>query len=148
MGVQHQQVQALRALLVVQGAYQHAAGVYAHHFPRGEIGDRHAGLSHQLFRLIVLVYAAQNDPVLARAVVQDELQELLRLRHSLAGLHLHNTEIRTAESLKVHKVPEKRLYFDLGEVYDLRRLGRLLGGLCRLRHVQRLHGGDVNTTRT
>lgn len=144
-------MQALRALLVVHGGDEHAAGVYAHHCARGQVRDGDAGLADELLRLVILMDAAEDDAVLPAAVVQGELQQLLALLHRLAGLDLDGAEVGTAEGLKVHEVREKRLNFDLGEVYGL-RLHLLRGGWLGLflgpGHIQRLHGRDVNTTRT
>ena len=74
--VDQQQVQLFGAQLVMDGRDQHPAGVDAHHLARGEVGDGDGGLAHQLFRLIVGVDAAEDHPVGAGAVVQDELQQL------------------------------------------------------------------------
>jgi len=43
---------------LVNGTDQHAAGIDAHHGSRRKVGDRDAGLSNQLFRLIVSVNTA------------------------------------------------------------------------------------------
>ena len=142
MGVHHQEMQPLGALLVVHGADQHPAGIDAHHGTGRQVGDGDAGLAHQLLRLVVLVDAAEDHPVLSAAVVQGELQELFALLHGLAGLHLHRPEVGLAEGLKIHKFLKKRLDLHLGEVDLLLRLGGLggLGGGLDL--ALGLHGRD------
>ena len=74
--VHHQEVQAFLTFLVVDGADDHAAGVDAHHGARRQVGDGDERLAHQRFRLVVLVDAAEDDAVRARAVVEDELEQL------------------------------------------------------------------------
>ena len=138
--VHHEKVQPLGALLVMHGGDQHAAGIDAHHGSRRQVGDGDAGLAHQLLRLVVLVDAAEDHPVLSAAVVQGELQKLLALLHGLAGLHLHRPEIGLAEGLKIHEVTEQRLDLHLGEVDLLLRLGGSLGRGLPL--ALGLHGGE------
>ena len=94
--------------------------------------------------------AAQDDAILAGAVVERELQELLRLLHGFARLDLHSTEIALGEGVKVHKILEQRLDLHVREVDLLlhcgrcgRGLGRLVLGRFRLLvGIQRLHGRD------
>jgi len=71
--IQHDQVQLLFALLVVDSANQHSTGINAHHRTRGKIGDCKQGLSYQLFGLIIGMNTGENHPICARSVVQDEL---------------------------------------------------------------------------
>ena len=73
MVVQHQQVELFFLALVMHGGDQHAAGLNAHHGPGRQIGNCQQGFADQLFRLIISMDAAQNDPVCAGAVVQNEL---------------------------------------------------------------------------
>ena len=44
--VQHQQVEALLAVLGVNSRDQHAVGLQAHHLPRGKVDNGHQGLAH------------------------------------------------------------------------------------------------------
>ena len=149
--IQQEEVQPFLALLVVDGGDEHAAGVNAHHLPGGQVGDGHRRLPHQLLGLIVVVDAAEDDPVGAAAVIQGELQQLLALFHRFTGLDLHHPEVGLGEGLKVHHVLEEGFDLHLGQV-DLHRRCRR-GSRCRGSGlgslvVQGLHGGDVNTTRT
>ena len=79
VGVYHQQVELFGSGLLVDGGNEHAAGINAHHLPGGKIYDGDAGLAHQLLRLVILVDAAEDDPVGAGAVVQGKLDKLLGL---------------------------------------------------------------------
>ena len=116
MIIQHQQMQPLLAFLVVDGGDQHTLGVDAHHLSGGQIGDGDAGLAYQLFRLVVIVDAGEDHPVLAGAVVQEEFQKLLGLLDGLAFLDLHGPVVGLGEGFKVHKVLEQRLDFHVGKV--------------------------------
>ena len=150
MGVDHEQVQSLLALLAVDGGDEHTARVDAHHLARGQVDDGDGGLTDQLLRLIILVNSGEDDTVGAGAVVEDELQELLALLHRLAGLDLHGAEVGLAECVEVDIVGKERLDLHLGEVDLLLRGGSggsdlgggrsLLGTL--LVGVKRLHCGD------
>ena len=55
--VNHQKVQPFLAVLLVDSGEQHTAGFETHHGTRRQIGDRHAGLADELFRLIIGVNA-------------------------------------------------------------------------------------------
>lgn len=150
MGIDHEQVQLFLAVFVVHGGDQHAAGLDAHHGPRREVRDGDAGLAHERFRLVIGMNAGEDHAVRAGAVVECELQELLRLLHGLARLDLHSAEIGLGERLEVHKILEQRLDLHVGKVDLLlndRRCGRGCGGLIRSRfgllvRIQRLHGRD------
>ena len=61
------------AVFVMHGGDQHTAGINAHHRAGRQVRNGDAGLSNQLFRLIILVNSAQNDPIYAGSVVQNEL---------------------------------------------------------------------------
>ena len=141
--IDHQQVQAFFTFLGVDGGDQHAAGVDAHHLAWWEVDNSDAGLADQLLRLIVVVDAAEDGAVGARAVVQGELQQLLGLWNRDAVLDLDRAEVGLGERLEVHIVLEQWLDLDVGEVDDF-----FLLGFCRssfalrcvlLRHVERLH---------
>ena len=131
------------AFLVVDGGDQHAAGIDAHHGTGRQIGDGDAGLADELFRLIIFMNSAQNDPICAGSVVERELQKLLGLLDGLAVEHLYGTEIGLGEGLEVNKIGKQRLYLDLGEVYLLLRCGcgggSFDGLFGLLFHVERLH---------
>ena len=133
---------------MVDGADDHAAGVDAHHRAGRQVGDGDERLADQRFRLVVLVDAAEDDAVRARAVVEDELEQLFGLGHRRAFLHLHGAEVGLGERLKIHIVLEQRLDLHLGQV-DRLHLGldggrfRLRGlGLGRVLLLQRLHRGE------
>ena len=66
-------MQLFFAVFVMHGGDEHTAGVDTHHRARREVRDSDAGLSNQFFRLIILVNTAQNDPIYAGSVVQNEL---------------------------------------------------------------------------
>ena len=111
---------------LVDGAEEHTAGLNAHHGPGRQIRNGDAGLADQVFRLIIGVDSAQNRPILAAAVVQSELQELLGLLHRLAIQHLNGTEIRLGEGVEIRLILEQRLNDHIGKV-DLLRLGGRFG---------------------
>ena len=143
--INHQQMELFFAVFVMHGGDQHAAGVDAHHLARGQVDDGDSGLADELLGLVILVDAGEDDAILARAVVEHKLQQLLGLLHRLARLDLDGAEVRLGEGVKVDLVSEQRLDLDLGEVDDLLLLhfggsGFRLVGL--LGHVQRLHRGD------
>ena len=116
MRIDHQQMQLFLAVFLMHGGDQHTAGVDAHHGARRQIRDSDAGLAHQLLRLVILVDAAQNDAVHARAVVQNELQELFGLLHSFAFLYLHSPVIGLGEGVKIHEILEQRLDLHVGKI--------------------------------
>ena len=130
----------------MDGGEQHAAGVNAHHGTRREVGDGDERLADKHLRLIEGVNAGENGARRAGAVIQRKLQQLLRLRHSLAGKHLDRAEIRPREGVKIHEIRKQRLNLHLGEVNLFRgcgrRLRRCLRLLLRLGRVQRLHCRD------
>ena len=68
VGVYHEAVELLHALLVVDGGDDHAAGIDAHHLPGGKVGDGNEGLAHQFLRLVGIVDTTEDDPVGAGAV--------------------------------------------------------------------------------
>lgn len=140
MGIDHQQVQLLLAFLLVDGGEEHAAGINAHHRARRQVGDGDERLADQLFRLIERVDAGKNRAILARAVVQRELKQLLALLHRFAGFDLHRAEIALGEGFKIHVIGEQRLDFDLAEV-DGRLFRRLLCLFLRLGLHGRRGGG-------
>ena len=134
MIIQHQQMELLLALFGMNRRDQHAAGLNAHHRARRQVGDGQQGLADQLFRLIISMDAAQDGTLLAGAVIEGELQQLLALLHSLAGENLDRAEVGLGEGLKVNRIFKQRLDDDLAEV-DLLFLGRSsdgLGGSFRL----------------
>ena len=71
--IHHQQMELFFAVFVMHGGDQHTAGVDTHHRAGRQVRNGDAGLSNQLFRLIILVNSAQNDPIYAGSVVQNEL---------------------------------------------------------------------------
>ena len=109
VGIDHQKVELFLLAFLVDGAQQHAAGLDAHHGSGGQVGDGDAGLADKLLGLILLMDPAQNHPVFAGSVVQNELQELLGLLHGLALQHLDGAEIGLGEGLKIDKVGKQRL---------------------------------------
>lgn len=145
--VEHQKVQSLVTILLVDGGDEHTFGVNAHHLARGEIDYRNAGLADKLLRLVILMDTAQNHAILTLTVVHHKLQKLLGLGHCLAGEYLNGAEVGLGKGLKVNHFLENRLDLDLGEVYlflDGGSCGSGRGGLivCLLIGVERLHCRD------
>ena len=60
--IDHEQVQSFFAVLLLDRAQQHAAGFDAHHRTQRRVGDRHASLTNQLFRLISTYVALYQFP--------------------------------------------------------------------------------------
>ena len=58
---------------MVNGGDQHTAGVNAHHLARGQVDDGDGGLADKILGLVIVVDAGEDDAILARAVVEDEL---------------------------------------------------------------------------
>ena len=113
--VHHQQVELFLAVLGVDGGDQHAVGLQAHHLPGRQVHDGHQRLADEVLRLVELVDAGEDLPVGAGAVVQDKLEELFALLHSLAGLHLHHSEVGLAEGIEVHLLGELGLHLHGGQ---------------------------------
>ena len=78
---------------MVNGTDQHTAGFDSHHCSGWQIRDGDAGLTDQLFRLVVSVDAGKDGTGDAGAVIQRELQKLLGLRNRFAFQHLHGAKI-------------------------------------------------------
>ena len=93
VGINHQKMELLLLAFLMNGGEQHAAGLDAHHRSGRQIRDGDAGLSDQLFRLIICVNTAQNRPFLVRTVIQSELQKLFGLLDGFAFEDLHGPEI-------------------------------------------------------
>ena len=121
MRIHHQEVELLLSLFLMDRGEQHAVGLDSHHGSRWEVGDGDQCLSDELFGLIEGVDTAQDYALLVCSVVQDELQELLALRHCLALQNLNGTEIGLAEGLKINRICKERLDLYLGEVRLFRR---------------------------
>ena len=68
--INHQKMKFFFLALMVNGTNQHTAGFNSHHGSGRQIRDGDAGLSDQLFRLIICVNTAQNRPFLVRTVIQ------------------------------------------------------------------------------
>ena len=147
---------------MVDGGDQHAAGVDAHHLARGQIDDGDGGLADKILGLVIVVDAGEDDAILARAVVEDELQELLALGHGGALLDLDRAVVGLGKSVEVDLLFEDWLALDLVDLFGgvlalgLDKTGRagglhgggsglfglLLGLFALLGHVQRLHCGE------
>ena len=56
--VYHKQMKLFFFAFLMNGTNQHTAGIDAHHLARRQIGDGDAGLSNELFRLIIGVNSA------------------------------------------------------------------------------------------
>ena len=125
--INHQQVELLLALLLVDGGKEHTAGIDTHHRARRQVGDGNQRLADQFFRLIERMNAGENHAVGTGAVVQRELEQLLALFHRFAGFDLHRAEIALGEGFKIHVIREQRLDFHLAEIDD-----RLFGGFFLL----------------
>jgi hypothetical protein len=114
--IYEQEVKHFLAVIVVDCADEHAVGVLSHHLSRWKIYDSDRGLADEFFRSVVLLDAAQDDPVFACSIVQSELQELVTLRYFFAVFDLDCSEIRLAEGVKIDEFFEQRLDLDLAEV--------------------------------
>ena len=68
----HEEVEALLAVLLVEGGDEHAAGVDTHHLARGQVGDCDERLAHQLLGLVIPVNAGEDHAVSTRAVIEHE----------------------------------------------------------------------------
>ena len=118
----------------VGGAEDHAAALHAHQFARREVGDEAYLLALQLLGLVHLGDAAHDDAVLARAVVDIELEELVAALDLLAVLHRADAQV---ELLKVGEGRHGLVCFGLG-------LLQLVGALCSLQLVHlSLHSSVV-----
>ena len=73
MRIDHQEMELFLLAFLVDGADQHAAALDAHHGSGWQIHDGDAGLSDELFRLIIGVNTAQNRPFFSATVIQSEL---------------------------------------------------------------------------
>ena len=143
-------MQLFFTVFVMHGGDEHTAGIDTHHRSRRQIGDCNAGLTDQFFRLIILVNSAQNDPISAGSVVQNELQELLGLLHGFAFLDLYGAEIALGEGVKIDLILKQRLNLNIGKINFFFHNGSRLSSLRRslntlfnlLVRVQRLHCGD------
>ena len=96
-----QQIQALLAILFMDGRKQHAARIDTHHLARRQVRDSHERLVHQVFGFIVGMNARKNGALDIGAVIELERQKLLRLLHGLTRLHLHHAEIALAEGFEI-----------------------------------------------
>ena len=101
VGINHQKMEFLLLAFLMNGADQHTAGFDAHHGSGRQIRDGDAGLTDQLFRLIICVNTAQNRPFLVRTVIQSELQKLFGLLDGFAFEDLHGPEIGLGEGLRL-----------------------------------------------
>ena len=153
MGIDHQQVQPLLAVFVVDSGDEHTLRGNPHHGSGREIRDGNARFADELFRLVVFVDTGKNDSIFASSVIQHEFQEFFGLFNRFTEFDLHGAEVGFAERLKVHEVLEQRLDLDVGEVdrlvldLDLDRARRaaddtnFLWFFC-LGSVEWLHCGD------
>ena len=152
MGIEHDEVQPLFAIFVMDGRDQHTAGVDAHHRPGRQVCDGQKRLSDQLFGLVIHMDARKDGAILACAVIQRELEQLLGLLDSHTVLDLYGAEIALGEGLEIDMIFKERLDLDVGEV-DLLFGSRGFLCLCSLRPIvddfdllsvaaQRLHCGD------
>ena len=105
VGVDHQEMEPLVTVLLVDSRDQHTLGINAHHLSGRQVHDGDGRLADQLFRLIIFMDAAQNHAIRALAVIQSELQQLLGLLHRFAGQDLHGTEIALGEGVKINHTP-------------------------------------------
>ena len=104
MRIDHQKMELFFLPFLVDGAEEHTAGFDAHHGSGRQIRDGDAGLSDQLFRLVIGVNTVQNRPILAGTIIKRKLQEHFRLLHRLAVQHLHGAEIALGEGIKIHLI--------------------------------------------
>ena len=102
----HEEVEALLAILLVNGGDEHTAGIDAHHLARGQVDDGNGGLADKILGLIIVVDAGENDAVGAGAVVEHELQKLLALGHGGALLDLDRAVLKAFEGIDfAHEMP-------------------------------------------
>ena len=134
----------------MHGRDEHAVGLEAHHLPRRQVHDGHECLAHEVLGLIPLVDAREYLPVLARAVVQDELEQPVGFLHGLAALDLDDAEVALEEGVEIHCLLQLRLYLQrrqgglAGLLLELLQLGQLLVQVyAREERVALLHG-DVS----
>ena len=155
--VDHQQVEALLPVHVVNGGNEHAAGIDAHHLARGQVDDGNGGLADKILGLIVVVNAGEDHAVGTGAIVEHELQKLLALGHGGAFLDLDRAVVGLGKGVELDLLFEDRLALYLVDlVGGVRALGLdnagtarrgggrtlralLLGLLALLGHVERLH---------
>lgn len=122
---------------MVDGGDQHTAGVDAHHLARGQIDDGDGGLADKILGLVIVVDAGEDDAILARTVVEDELQELLALGHGGALLDLDRAVVGLGKGVEVDLLFEDRLALDLVDLFG----GVLALGLDKTGRAGGLHGG-------
>ena len=157
IAVDHQQVEALLPVHVVNGGNEHTAGIDAHHLARGQVDDGNGGLADKILGLIVVVNAGEDHAVGTGAVVEHELQKLLALGHGGAFLDLDRAVVGLGKGVELDLLFEDRLALYLVDlVGGVRALGLdnagaarrgggsalralLLGLLALLGHVERLH---------
>lgn len=63
MVVDHEQVQIFLAVLLVDGADDHAAAVDAHHFAWWQVGDGDEGFADEFLWFVVVVDAGEDGAV-------------------------------------------------------------------------------------
>ena len=131
------------SLFLVNCAQKHTAGVNSHHCSGRQVDNSDKSFADKLFGLIIGMNTAQDNAVGARAVIEDELEQLLALGHCGAFFDLNGSEIGLAESLEIDKILEERLYLNFREVYSLGSLLLffLFDNSCLLGRVavERLH---------
>ena len=123
---------------MVYGGDNHAAGIDAHHFSGWQVGNGEEGLAEQFFRLVRFVNPAQDDPVNACAVIEDEFQELFGLFDRLACFDLDGAEVRFGKGLEINEIREERFNFNFAEIDGFCRNSRSFTALCRLGHIRRV----------
>ncbi len=67
-------MQFFLAVFLVESGEEHAAGFETHHGTGRQVGDRHAGLADQLFRLVESVNT-ENPPVMMMASLYGRMIE-------------------------------------------------------------------------
>jgi len=139
-GSNHQEIKPFLAPFLVERGKQHAVALHAHHGSGRQVRDGDQRLSDELLRLVECVDSAEDHALLFRPVVQDELEELLALRHGLALQDFYGAEVGLAEGLKVHIIREERLDLHLAEVDGLRRRRK---GICRCRGLFGVRRGGI-----
>ena len=92
----------MERVIKVDGRQNHALALDAHHLARSEVGYEEHILADELLRLVVSRDARKNGAVYARAVVDSELQELLRLLYLLAVLDMTDADVELLECVEVY----------------------------------------------
>ena len=147
--IQHDQVEDLLALLLVNSRDQHATGGDAHHLTGRQVQNGDGGLADEILGGIVLTDAGEDGTVNTAAIIEGELQQLVALLHGLAVLDLHGAEIGLEEGVEVHFLLHVGLQLDGGQgsltlrLLQSLQLGKSLLGVDAGEQVLALGHGSI-----